>query len=85
MNTTPHQSTDFSPQVVNRGKFGYAVVWHIDGQRFESAMPDEATALLTATSQKLLIASEAVIDSWEKGDLAAAVRYLSACIKEARP
>ncbi|MGA8499748.1 MAG: hypothetical protein WB764_29995 [Xanthobacteraceae bacterium] len=49
----------------------------------EAKASDEVARLRTITSD-LIEAAQAVIDNWERGDLAGAVRGLDAAIREAR-
>jgi broad specificity phosphatase PhoE len=57
---------------------GTLATWESDDYRLRKAAQDLLTAL-----QDLTEAAKAVIDNWEKGDLAAAVRALDASISKA--
>ncbi len=57
---------------------GTLASWESDDYRLRKAAPDLLTALQDQTE-----AAKAVIDNWEKGDLAAAVRDLAASMSEA--
>lgn len=53
-----------TPLVMNRGKYGFAVLWPAqDGRKnsFDSAMPDEATARQCAAAADLLAALERLL------------------------
>ena len=57
------------------------------GPQVDTAAQASASALmdLTIGTQDLLAAAKAVLDSWESGDLAAAVRELDTCVRVLDP
>lgn len=57
---------------------GTRVAWESDDYRLRKSAPDLLTALQDQTE-----AAKAVIDNWEKGDLAAAVRALATSVSKA--
>jgi hypothetical protein len=60
-------------------------VWDDQAKLTGEAKNDREYVALFVAAPKLLSAAEKVIASWEKGDLAAAVRTLAAAVEEAKP
>lgn len=57
----------------------------VEAEQGFHAVGNRANARLIAAAPSLLEAAQRVVDSWESGDLAEAVRELDAAIQEAQP